>query len=98
MPHIIIEINQMNNNNKITPTSKAEAINSKRKVSAFIKNKNKKSKLSTYTFNPNDPSTVTPIKPLKDVTLTQMKEVTVQDKPAKSPAPKKSRFEMGALG
>ena len=68
-------------------------------MSAFIKNKNKNknNKLSTYTFNPNDPSTVTPIKPLKDVTLAQMKEVTVQEKPSKSPPPKKSRYEKGGI-
>ena len=87
----------MNTNNQITPTSKAESKQTKRKISGFIKTKNKKSKLSTYTFNPNDPSTVTPIKTMKDLTLTQMNAVTVKVLSEKPPPPKKSRFEVGGI-
>lgn len=71
----------MNNNNRITPTLRASTIKTKRNMATFI---NKKSKLSTYTFDPIDPTTITLNKPMKHVTLTQMKEVTVNKIGAKS--------------
>ena len=51
-----------------------------KKILSFIKNKNKKNKLSTYTFDKNDPSTVTPQKTMKNAILTQMYRVTVKEK------------------
>ena len=49
-------------------------------VKAFIK-KNKKARPSTYSFEIADPSVVTPLKKMKDVTLTQMGQVEVKEPP-----------------
>lgn len=70
-----------NNVNQITPTNKVATIKTKRKWNLSSKNKNKKNKLSTYTFNPSNLLTMTSTKMIKEVTLAQINEVTIKDPP-----------------
>lgn len=72
--------------NHVASATSVKSIKAKRKIgdehiSSFLKKKNKKNKLSTYTFNKPDPSIITPSKTMKDVTLTQMKEVVFTETP-----------------
>lgn len=86
-----------NNHNKLPKLLKLLPSKRRGKWNFSSKIKIKKSKLSTYTFDINNPSTVNPAKTMKDITLTQMKEIPIKENIPKYHELNKTNSRWGVL-